>query len=315
MNSTGYPAPSPQSPESADLSANWVSTLADLVRHASTCLPDDVLAALRNGAKTAEMPRAATILSTICSNADLAARNATPMCQDTGTLTFWVEHPAGISQRRISKAIREAVALATARGFLRQNTILPVDGKSVADNVADGAPSIHFEEVEGGPVRVSLLLKGGGCENMSCQYSLPDASLSAGRDLAGVRACILHAVWRAQGMGCAPGILGVCIGGDRAEGYIRAKRQLLRPLDDESPDPLLAGLERTVLKEANTLGIGPMGLGGNTTLLGVKIGGASRLPASFFVTVAYSCWACRRQTVEIDPATGLSTTESEVRHD
>ncbi len=294
---------------------NWVSTLADLVRHTSTRLPDDVLDALRQGAKTAEMPRAATILTTICNNADLAARNATPICQDTGTLTFWVEHPAGVSQRRVSEAICEAVALATARGFLRQNTILPVDGKSVANNVADGAPSIHFEEVADGPVRVSLLLKGGGCENMSCQYSLPDASLSAGRDLAGVRACVLHAVWRAQGMGCAPGIVGVCIGGDRAEGYLRAKRQLLRPLDDESPDPLLAGLERTVLKEANTLGIGPMGLGGNTTLLGIKIAGASRLPASFFVTVAYSCWACRRQTVEIDPVTGLSITESEVCHD
>ncbi len=315
MNSTDSPIPVPHSPISADLSANWASTLVDLVRRTSTRLPDDVLDAIRKGADAAEMPRAATILSTICKNADLAARNSTPMCQDTGTLTFWVEHPAGVSQRRISEAIREAVAAATARGFLRQNTILPVDGRSVPENVADGAPSIHFEEIDGGPVRVSLLLKGGGCENMSCQYSLPDDSLSAGRDLAGVRACILHAVWRAQGMGCAPGVLGVCIGGDRAEGYLRAKRQLLRPLDDESPDQLLAGLERTVLKEANTLGIGPMGLGGNTTLLGVKIAGASRLPASFFVTVAYSCWACRRQTVEIDPATGLAVAESEVRHD
>ena len=293
---------------------NWVSTVIDLVRHASTRLPPDVLEAIRAGAEAAEMPRAATILGTLCKNAELAARNSTPMCQDTGTLTFWVEHPAGVSQRLVSEAIRRAVAAATARGYLRQNTILPVDGKSVPENVADGAPTVHFEETEGGPVRIHLLLKGGGCENMSCQYSLPDASLSAGRDLAGVRACILHAVWRAQGMGCAPGILGVCIGGDRAEGYARAKRQLLRKLGDESEDPLLAGLEHTVLREANTLGIGPMGLGGNTTLLGVKICGASRLPASFFVTVAYSCWACRRHTMAIDPETGLPD-ESEVRHD
>ena len=293
---------------------NWVSTVIDLVRHASTRLPADVLEAIRAGAEAAEMPRAATILGTLCKNAELAAQNSTPMCQDTGTLTFWVEHPAGVSQRPISEAIRRGVAAATARGYLRQNTILPVDGKSVPENVADGAPTVHFEETEGGPVRIHLLLKGGGCENMSCQYSLPDASLSAGRDLAGVRGCILHAVWRAQGMGCAPGILGVCIGGDRAEGYARAKRQLLRKLGDESEDPLLAGLERTVLREANTLGIGPMGLGGNTTLLGVKICGASRLPASFFVTVAYSCWACRRHSVAIDPETGLPD-ESEVRHD
>ncbi len=293
---------------------NWVSTVVDLVRRASTRLPADVLEAIRVGAETAEMPRAATILSTLCQNAELASRNSTPVCQDTGTLTFWVEHPAGVSQRKLAEAIRRAVADATALGYLRQNTILPVDGKSVADNVAEGAPSIHFEETDGGPVRMHLLLKGGGCENMSCQYSLPDDSLSAGRDLAGVRACILHAVWRAQGMGCAPGILGVCIGGDRAEGYLRAKRQLLRPLGDESPDPLLAGLERTVLREANTLGIGPMGLGGNTTLLGVKIAGASRLPASFFVTIAYSCWACRRHSLAADPMTGLAE-ESEAPHD
>jgi fumarate hydratase class I len=289
---------------------NWVSTLADLVRHTSTRLPDDVLDALRQGAKTAEMPRAATILTTICNNADLAARNATPICQDTGTLTFWVEHPAGVSQRRVSEAICEAVALATARGFLRQNTILPVDGKSVANNVADGAPSIHFEESDGGPVRASLLLKGGGCENMSTQYSLPDATIGAARDLQGVRTCVLHAVWRAQGMGCAPGILGVCIGGDRAEGYARAKRQLLRPLDDSSHDQVLAEMERRLLAEANTLEIGPMGLGGKTTLLGVKLCGSARLPASFFVTVAYSCWACRRATMVIDVETGL---EKEVR--
>ena len=302
-------------PTTENVLENWVATLVDLVRRASTRLPDDVLAALRSSKEAAEVPRAGTILSTICQNAELAAQNATPMCQDTGTLTFGVEHPAGVGQRRIAEAIRQAVAAATARGFLRQNTILPVDGRSVADNVADGAPSIHFEEVDDGPVRVHLLLKGGGCENMSCQYSLPDASLSAGRDLAGVRACVLHAVWRAQGMGCAPGILGVCIGGDRAEGYVRAKRQLLRPLGDESPDPLIAGLERTLLKEANSLGIGPMGLGGNTTLLGVKIAGASRLPASFFVTIAYSCWACRRQSVAIDPETGLAAAESEADHD
>lgn len=286
-------------PTTENVLENWVATLVDLVRRASTRLPDDVLAALRSSKEAAEVPRAGTILSTICQNAELAAQNATPMCQDTGTLTFWVEHPAGVGQRRIAEAIRQAVAAATARGFLRQNTILPVDGRSVADNVADGAPSIHFEEVDDGPVRVHLLLKGGGCENMSCQYSLPDASLSAGRDLAGVRACVLHAVWRAQGMGCAPGILGVCIGGDRAGGYARAKEQLLRDLGDASPDPALAALETRVLAEANALGVGPMGLGGRTTLLGVKIASMDRLPASYFVTVAYNCWALRRISVPL----------------
>lgn len=288
----------------------WSRSIAELVRRASTVLPQDVLDALKSAGANAEVPRAATILASLCRNADIARANSTPLCQDTGTLTFWVETPYDFPRNKLRRAICRAVAEATAKGFLRQNTILPVDGSSVPDNVADGAPTIHFEESEEVEfVRVSLLLKGGGCENMSTQYSLPDATIGAGRDLQGVRTCVLHAVWRAQGMGCAPGILGVCIGGDRAEGYARAKKQLLRPLTDTAQDEVLAELEKRLLAEANTLEIGPMGLGGKTTLLGVKMCGATRLPASFFVTVAYSCWACRRASMVIDVATG---TEKEV---
>lgn len=284
----------------------WAQSVLELIRRASTVLPDDVFDALRAAGESAEVSRAASILASLCRNAEIARANSTPMCQDTGTLTFWVETPYDFPRGRIRRVIGKAVAEATRRGYLRQNTILPVDGSSVPDNVADGAPSIHFEESEEVElVRISLLLKGGGCENMSTQYSLPDATIGAGRDLQGVRTCVLHAVWRAQGMGCAPGILGVCIGGDRAEGYARAKKQLMRPLGDSSPDGVLAQLEKRLLEEANTLEIGPMGLGGKTTLLGVKMCGASRLPASFFVTIAYSCWACRRSTMVIDVDSGL----------
>lgn len=291
---------------------NWKATITGLIRRTSTSLPSDVLSAIKAaGSDSGEVPRASSILSTICKNAEVAEKSCVPLCQDTGTLTFWVESPCGLDRRLFASVVRESVAEATALGYLRQNTILPVDGTSVADNVADGAPVIHFEETEGSTVKISLLMKGGGCENMSSQYSLPDQSLHAGRDLGGVRACVLHSVWRAQGMGCAPGILGICIGGDRAEGYAIAKKQLLRDLSDESPDPTLASLEKKLLSEINTLGIGPMGLGGNTTALGVKIAGSARLPASFFVTIAYSCWACRRRSVVADGATGLEI-ESEV---
>ena len=135
---------------------------------------------------------------------------------------------------------------------------------------------------------------------MSRQYSLPDSALGAGRDMEGVRKCILDAVQKIQGYGCAPGILGVCIGGDRATGFEVAKEQLLRPLDEVSGLRVagceVARLEKQLLREANSLGIGPMGLGGKTTLLGVKIASRPRVPASFFVTIAYMCWACRRKT-------------------
>lgn len=270
--------------------------LLDLVRRTSCELPEDVAAALaRAQAAEAESSPKAT-LGTLCENCALATAGSTPLCQDTGTLTFFWRVPEGTPQRPLVAAANAAVRTATARGWLRRNTIDALTGASVDDNVAEGIPVHHFEEADVTSPEVTLLMKGGGSENMSRQYSLPDARLGAGRDLRGVRACVLDAVNAIQGQGCAPGILGVCVGADRAEGYAEAKRQLLRPLGDASPVPELAALERTLLEEANSLGIGPMGLGGRTTLLGVKLTARTRLPASFFVTVAYCCWACRRRT-------------------
>lgn len=277
---------------------NLEETLLDLVRRTSCELPEDVRQALeRAQMEEAEASPKAT-LGTLCGNCALAQAQNTPLCQDTGTLTFFWKVRPGTVQGPLVAAAAEAVRQATARGWLRKNTIDALSGASVDDNVAEGIPVHHFEETAGAP-EVTLLMKGGGSENMSRQYSLPDARLGAGRDLAGVRACVLDAVHAIQGQGCAPGILGVCIGADRAEGYAVAKRQLLRPLAEASPEPTLAALEARLLEEANTLGIGPMGLGGKTTLLGVKLAARTRLPASFFVTVAYCCWACRRQTARL----------------
>ena len=283
-----------------------VDQIVDLIRETSSSLPDDVLKALRS-ARRKEKPgsSAAVVLQTILDNCAIARKRATPLCQDTGTLTFFVDEAL---RRRVTPAvIKEAVALATEKGYLRKNTIDSVTGKSYDDNVCDGAPVIHYAPASSSlvprPSSLTLILKGGGSENMSRQYSLPDASLGAGRDLAGVRKCVLDAVQKIQGYGCAPGILGVCIGGDRATGYEVAKEQLLRPLDEkeiaESSNRRIVELEKGLLKEANGLGIGPMGLGGRTTLLGVKVAARPRVPASFFVTVAYMCWACRRRSCVI----------------
>ncbi len=285
----------------ADATGDWETTLVELIRRAATQLPGDVLAALRR-ARQAEPDgtRAAGVLDTIVANNGLASAASTPLCQDTGTVTFFFRIPRASDQLALADKARGAVAEATRSGHLRRNTIESLSGASRDDNLAPGSPVLHFEQHDGSSHEAWLLLKGGGCENMSAQYSLPDVRLDAGRDLAGVRACALDAVWRAQGMGCAPGILGVCIGGDRAEGFRAAKEQLLRAIDDESPVPEMAFLERRLLEEANTLGIGPMGMGGATTLLGVKLSALSRLPASYFVTVAYMCWACRRRGVATD---------------
>lgn len=274
--------------------------IVGLIHETSCSIPDDVERAVKAARRREERGTSAdVVLGTILDNVRLARQKGTPLCQDTGTLTFFVDER--LRRRVTPDLLKRAVARATQAGDLRKNTIDSLTGKSYDDNCADGAPIVHYTEKRGARPSVTLLMKGGGSENMSRQYSLPDSALGAGRDLAGVRACLLDAVVKTQGYGCAPGILGVCIGGDRATGFETAKEQVLRALDKsgESDDPTLRKLERQILREANSLGIGPMGLGGKTTLLGVRIATRPRVPASYFVTVAYLCWAARRRTISL----------------
>jgi fumarate hydratase class I len=275
--------------------------LFDLIRRTACDLPEDVEAALKR-AHDEEAPdsRARTILSLFLENIALAREKQVPLCQDTGLPLFFIHHPPGLSRRATVKACEEAVARATREQYLRPNAVDPVTGRNSGNSVGAGIPGVYFEEGDDEAVSVALMLKGGGSENVGRQYSLPDDALKAGRDLEGVRRVILDAVRRAEGKGCAPGILGICIGGDRGSGYFHSKHQLLRSLDDVNPDPVLAGLEGRILREANTLGIGPLGLGGETTLLGAKVGALHRVPASYFVTVTYMCWEYRRREIRID---------------
>jgi fumarate hydratase class I len=272
------------------------ASLLELVRRTSCDLPPDVEAAVLRGLRQeAKASTARYALEVIRQNIELARRNRLPLCQDTGTILFFVRGPKGLDQGLFRRAGDAAVKRATEIGYLRQNSVDPLTGKNSGTNLGPGSPVYHFHQWERRGIEVRLILKGGGCENVGTQYSLPNAGLQAGRDLAGIEKCILDAVYRAQGKGCAPGVLGVCIGGDRATGYAHSKEQLLRTLDDKNPDRTLAQLEARVLKKANELGIGPMGFGGKTTLLGCKVGLLNRLPASYFVSVSYMCWAFRRR--------------------
>jgi fumarate hydratase class I len=275
--------------------------ILELVRLAATDLPPDVEAGLRRAVEDEQPGSAArNALETILKNVEMARQESTPICQDTGTPIFYVYYPLGWSTRKLKEQIRQAVARATALSYLRPNSVNALTGKNTGNNLGDEHfPSIHFEEVEGDTLAVELMLKGGGCENVGAQYSLPNSDLGAGRDLAGVRRVVLDAVYKAQGKGCAPGILGVAIGGDRGSSYYGSKEALYRQLDDTNPDPELAALEGTLTAEANQLGIGPMGFGGQTTLLGTKIQGLHRLPASYFVSVSYMCWAFRRRRMAV----------------
>jgi len=277
-----------------------LDSLIELIRRTSAELPDDVNAAL---VRSLEAEKKGTIaesaLKIIERNIELAKRKSQPICQDTGSVIFYVECPLGLDQITFEETASEAVKLATKKGYLRQNSVDSVTGKNDGTNTGPGAPVVHFHQHRSAETNVCLILKGGGCENVGAQYSLPAEKLHANRDLDGCRKVILDAVLQAQGKGCGPGILGVCIGGDRATGYEFSKQQFLRKLDDRNPDPTLDALEQDILKTANELGIGPMGFGGKTTLLGVKICAANRVPASFFVSVSYMCWAYRRQGVTL----------------
>jgi fumarate hydratase, class I len=271
--------------------------ILELIRLTSTNLPPDVEAALRTSLEQEEPGSAAYgALQTILANVELSRQNATPICQDTGTPIFYVHYPEGWSTRKLRQQIEQAVVAATKSSFLRPNSVNALTDKNTGNNLGDEHfPTIHFEEVDGEALRIDLMLKGGGCENVGAQYSLPHSPTGAGRDLAGVRKVVLDAVHKAQGQGCAPGILGIAIGGDRGSSYLASKEVLLRQLDDTHPDPELAALEQRLTDEGNQMGIGPMGFGGKTTLLGAKITGMHRLPASYFVSVSYMCWAYRRR--------------------
>jgi fumarate hydratase class I len=283
-------------------------SLLELIVQTSTNLPPDVRAAMNLAANT-ETPatQSSQALDIILQNVDMANDDGGPICQDTGMPTFVVHTPVGVNQIRIRAAILEAVAEATRLGKLRPNSVDSISGKNSGNNLGPETPVVHFEQWEQDGIEVKLILKGGGCENKNIQYSVPcnlDHLGRADRNLEGVRKCLMHAVWQAQGQGCAPGVLGVCIGSDRAHGYELAKEQLFRTLDDVNPDPTLAALEAGIVEEANKLGVGAMGFGGKASLIGCKIAAANRLPACFFVSVAYECWAFRRLGVRLDVASG-----------
>src|SRR3982074_2777308 len=230
------------------------NSLLELITQTSTNLPPDVRAAMAL-TTSGETPatQSAQALGIILSNIDMAVDDEGPICQDTGMPTFVVHTPVGGNQLHIKKAIREAAAEPSRRGKLRPNSVDSLTGANSGDNLGPETPVMHFEQWEQDDVEIKLILKGGGGENKNIQYSVPcnlDHLGRADRNLEGVRKCILHAVWQAQGQGCAPGAVGVCIGSDRAHGYDLAKGELFRTLDDVNPNPVLAKLQTEIVEEA-----------------------------------------------------------------
>ncbi len=274
--------------------------ILELLRRAATDLPPDIENALKKAyEREDEGTPAKAVFKTILKNVELARKQSTPICQDTGSLIFYIDFPIGDEEQKYRKAIAEAAEEATKKQYLRPNAVNPITGKNSGTNVGINHPYIHFHQWDKSEVRIRLLLKGGGSENVGTQYKLPDASLKAGRDLKGIRKVIIDAVLKAQGKGCSPGTLGIGIGGDRVTSYILSKEQFFRKMGERHPEKEIAELELSLYEELNQLGIGPMGFGGKTTVLDVFIDYQHRHPATFYVAISYNCWAFRRKTLTI----------------
>ncbi len=272
--------------------------LLELIRLAATDLPKDVVDSIQAAHENEDEGSAArSVFGMILKNIELARAESTPICQDTGTNIYLIYIPEGVSMRKLTALIHEATSEAVDKSYLRPNSVDSLTGKNSGNNIGEGQPFIHFEEWDNDYIEFKIMLKGGGCENVSTQYKLPDVGLEAGRDMDGVYKVIVDAVNAAEGLGCAPGILGIGIGGDRASSHLTAKTQLFRKMTDTNPNSELSVMELKLLADLNTLGVGPMGFGGNTTILGVKMGAMHRLPASFFVSISYMCWAYRRHSM------------------
>lgn len=274
--------------------------IVELLRRAATDLPPDVEKALKDAYEKEEKGTPArAVFRTILENVELARKQSTPICQDTGSIIVYVDFPVGDNEKKYREAINAAAEEATKKQYLRPNAVNPITGKNSGTNVGINHPYIHFHQWDKDETRIRLLLKGGGSENVGTQYKLPDASLGAGRDLEGIRKVIIDAVWKAQGKGCSPGILGIGIGGDRVTSYMLSKEQLFRKIGERHPEKEIAELEKKLYEDLNKLSIGPMGFGGKTTVLDVFIDYQHRHPATFFVAITYNCWAFRRKTLII----------------
>lgn len=286
-------------------SGHWEKNLFELIRRTSTDLPADVEQALRRTQRQERKgSHAAWALDTMLDSVSLARQKDLPLSEDTGTLHFYFGVPVGFDTNALVARTHGAVALATRRGYLRENTLDAVSGAPFVNNVAQASPVLHFQQGARKTVEVRLVMKSAVSENEGRQYALPHPALEADRGVPGARRCILDALWHSQASGCHPCVLGICLGGDRATGYEQSKAQFLRRLGARAPVKALARLEEQLLRDARRLGIGPMGLGGRGALLGVCVDALSRLPSSYFVTISFMEWMFRRRGVMLGPEGG-----------
>lgn len=279
----------------ADFESLIENAALSLIRLAAVRLPTDVKDALQRAYIEERHEIGRLQLGNILENIRLAEEMNVPLCQDTGTIIFYVR--AGANFRvldKVESALLRAVRRATLEVPLRPNAVNPFTNKNSGDNTGRRIPYINWEVSDGGSLEITVLLKGGGSEN-ACALKMMEPS----EGVDGVKKFVVECVLKAGGMPCPPTIVGVGVGGGADIAMALAKRALLRPVGEENPDADMAKMEKELREAINSTGIGPMGLGGDTTALDVKIEYAHRHPASYPVAVAFQCWAARKAAVRI----------------
>lgn len=271
------------------------NTAIGMLNRAATTLPDDVVDALEISKKKEKTKIARLQFDCMLKNLGMAKKLGAPICQDTGTFTFFIELGSELElDFDVRQALSEAIKQATRVIPLRPNLVDPLTRKNTGTNTGEGQPALHLEPMRGKRLRIDLLVKGAGAENCSRLFMLKPA---AGEEA--IKRAVLLTVGEAGGQPCPPTIVGVGVGGSAEAACLLAKKALLRPLGSKNPDKKLARMERELTDDANGLGIGPMGLGGRTTVLGVHIAKAACHTASLPVAVNLQCWAARRASARL----------------
>ena len=267
-----------------------------LLQLAVTKLPSDTKKLLQTAYEN-ETSVGKSQLKAILDNIELAEKTAAPMCQDTGIIIFYIKAGSELSGLdKIESALRKATIRATKEIPLRPNAVDPFTHENMGNNTGRFVPFINWEIVPGNELEITVLPKGGGSENVSALGMLTPSD-----GVVGLKKFVVDTVIKAGAKPCPPTILGVAVGGGADIAIKLAKKALLRPINEPNSDPKLAKIEQELLQAVNSTGIGPMGLGGKTTVLGVKLDYAHRHPASYPVAVVVQCWAARKATAKIYP--------------
>lgn len=276
---------------------SWDSVIPDvtlrLLGLAVTELPSDIKDGLQRAYETEEDSIPKMQLRNILDNIAIAEESSQPLCQDTGIQIFYVTFGRDMATQ-VDGAIIEGVRRATPEVPLRPNAVHPLSRHNTGDNTGFLMPYINYAFADEDYTEITVMPKGAGSENMSAL-----SMLSPSQGLSGIKDLFLKTIASASGKPCPPTVIGMGIGGSADISMKLAKKALLRPIDSSHPDTEISDLEEELCEVANSLGIGPMGLGGRTTVLGVNIEYAFCHTASLPVAINIQCWAARRATARI----------------